>query len=295
VPSSPDGDPAARRYVERAGGAPEQELPRGDVTEGVVRVGRTVRRPHQAQSLAVAGYLDHLHRAGFVGAPRYLGRDGRGRDVLDHLPGDVAGDPPEPWAADERLLVSVGRLVRDLHRASAGYLAGSGLRDPSGAPWQRDLLAVDGLPAEADPPPELISHLDVTQQNVVVRYGEAVGLIDFDMAGPTTVAVDVYTTAMYWAPLRAERDVWPTWRGVDPFRRLGLLADACELSPGARAGFVDLGIARSAASRLRMAAAARTWGGGWARMWDAGVGDAISRRGRWLEEHRTEIERALSR
>lgn len=66
----PDGDPAARRYTEPDGGAPEQELPRGDVTEGVVRVGATVRRPHQAQSAAVAGYLDHLYRAGFTGAPR---------------------------------------------------------------------------------------------------------------------------------------------------------------------------------------------------------------------------------
>jgi hypothetical protein len=52
-------DPARRRYV-LADTGPEIEPPKGDVTEGVVRVGGTVRRPHQPQSLAVAGYLDHL-------------------------------------------------------------------------------------------------------------------------------------------------------------------------------------------------------------------------------------------
>lgn len=40
-----------RRYVERGEDA-EIQLPAGDVTEGVVRVGDTVRRPHQPQSFA---------------------------------------------------------------------------------------------------------------------------------------------------------------------------------------------------------------------------------------------------
>ena len=101
-------DPAARRYLDNDDDR-EIELPRGDVTEGVVRVGTTVRRPHQPQSLAVAGYLDHLERVGFDGSPRYLGRDSRGRDVLTYLDGDVPGDPPEPWAASDDLLASVGR------------------------------------------------------------------------------------------------------------------------------------------------------------------------------------------
>src|SRR4051794_39073067 len=89
-------DPTARRYPDRAAGAGtgagggsggggsasqgadvevEVALPKGDVTEGVVRVGDTVRRPHQPQSSAVAGYLDHLASAGFAASPRYLGRD----------------------------------------------------------------------------------------------------------------------------------------------------------------------------------------------------------------------------
>jgi hypothetical protein len=34
---------------------------------------------------------------------------------------------------------------------------------------------------------------------------------------------------------------------------------------------------------------ARTLGGGWARMWDEGVGAAIERRRDWLAGHRDEL------
>ena len=54
----------------------------GDVTEGVVRAGATVRRPRGEHSASVALYLRHLELVGFGGAPRWLGVDERGRDLL---------------------------------------------------------------------------------------------------------------------------------------------------------------------------------------------------------------------
>lgn len=113
----------SRVYVPAPGEASDVELmPAGDVTDGVVRVGGTIRRPHQPQSLAVAGYLDWLEDAGFAGSPRFLGRDTEGRDVLTFVPGQCAGAAPEPWAQSEELLVSVAQLVRRLHTASAGFV-----------------------------------------------------------------------------------------------------------------------------------------------------------------------------
>lgn len=263
----------------------EIQLPRGDVTEGVVRVGDTVRRPHQPQSEAVAGYLRHLDGVGFDGSPRYLGRDGRGRDVLSYLEGECAGDPPEPWAADDDLLASVAVLVRRLHEASAGYVP------PAGAVWRRALVTLD--PPIEDPEPELISHLDVTPQNVVVREGRAVGVIDFDLAGPTTRLIDAYNTAMHWVPLRPAADVWPTWRGIDRFARLRRFADAYGLSADERAALPDLGITLAGGSWRRMKASAEQLGGGWARMWADGVGDAIRRRQRWLADEKANVLAAL--
>src|SRR3954447_15428166 len=213
-----------RYYDESDLAAPEIELPKGDVTEGVVRVGNTVRRPHQPTSFAVAGYLDHLERVGFDGAPRYLGRDGHGRDVLTYLEGCVPGDPPEQWATTQELLASVAELLRRLHEASAGYLADAGFAAPYGAVWHRDRVRVD-VPDPSLPPPELVSHCDVTPQNVVVRAGRAVGLVDFDMAGPAARLLDVVNTAMWWVALRHPHHPAPPLRSLGvpptPWPRIG--------------------------------------------------------------------------
>jgi hypothetical protein len=273
----------------------EQQLPRGDVTEGVVRVGTTVRRPAQPQSAAVADYLQHLEAVGFRGAPRFLGRDRAGRDVLDYLEGDVAGDPVEPWAADEALLVSVGRLLRELHTASEGYAASRGFAAPPGASWFVWPPPSSGTGAAdlAAPDPELVSHNDVTPQNVIVRGGRAVGLIDFDLAGPTTRLEDFCNTATHWVPLRDPVDVWPGWTTADQPVRLRLLADAYGLTPEERASLVDLLARRTERVWLRMKGAAEQLGGGWSRMWDDGVGDLIKRRGAWLTSTREDFIAAL--
>lgn len=274
---------------------PEIELPAGDVTDGVVRVGQTVRRPAQPQSAAVAGYLDHLAAVDFEGAPRFLGRDRAGRDVLTFLPGDVAGDPPPAWAAERPLLVSVAQLLSDLHEASAGYAAERAFAAPAGSRWMDLPLPSDVDPARvpAIPTPELVSHNDITPQNVVVRQGRAIGLVDFDLAGPTTRLQEVWTTAMYWVPLRDRRDLWPAWREVDQGERLRVFADAYGLTQAERQALTDVGVEHAERAWWRMKGAAEHLGGGWARMWSAGVGDAIARRGTWLAEHSEELTEAL--
>jgi Ser/Thr protein kinase RdoA (MazF antagonist) len=284
--------PAARRYDGAADGdGVEVPLGAGNLTEGVVRVGGTVRRPHQRQSTAVADYLDYLEGVGFDGSPRYLGRDRDGRDVLTYLDGDVPDHPLPEWAAGEGLLESVGRLLRRLHEASEGYAAGRGFAAAPGTRWRRDLVNV-GLPRE-DPPAELVSHLDVTPRNTVVRDGRAEGFIDFDLAGPTTRLLNAYNTAVHWVPLCPAADLPAAWRHVDQPRRLRIFADAYGLSAVQRAELPDLGIARADISWLRMQASARQLGGGWARMWENGAGDAIRRRKSWLEELRSELLAAL--
>ncbi|MFW5419315.1 phosphotransferase [Nocardiopsis sp. CNT-189] len=280
-----------RRYTGDDG--PESELPSGDVTEGVVRAGGTVRRPPQPQSPAVAAYLDHLERAGFDGAPRFLGRDAQGRDVLTFLDGEPAGSPPEPWAADDALLASLGPLLRRLHDASEGFLSGTGFAAPDGGVWRRDQVPVAVPVPDPDPEPELVCHLDVTPQNVVVREGKAAGLIDFDLAGPGTRLLEVYNTAMHWVPLCAPEDVYPDWPAADRPARLRLLADAYGLGEAERRALPDLGVDRCDSGRARMKASAELLGGGWARMWEEGVGDVILRRRAWLTENREVLLDAL--
>jgi aminoglycoside phosphotransferase (APT) family kinase protein len=141
--------------------------------------------------------------------------------------------------------------------------------------------------------PTLISHNDVTFQNVVVRQGEPVALIDFDLAGPTTELRDVANTCMHWAPLKHPADVEPALAHLAPFRRCRLLVDGYGLDIEGRRNMADVLIRASRVGWHRMKANAVQLGGGWARMWDEGVGDTIRRRQHWLEEHAARLTAAL--
>ena len=68
----------------------------GDVSDGVVRKGATVRRRPAPGCAAVHAYLDHLGRAGFAYAPRFLGFDCHGREILTYLDGEMGGRPLYP-------------------------------------------------------------------------------------------------------------------------------------------------------------------------------------------------------
>ena len=82
----------------------EQPLLGGNLSAGVVRVGDTVRRPAGPHTPAVHALLGYLHATGFDGAPRPLGIDERGREVLTFLPGTVPeADRFELLAPQDRL------------------------------------------------------------------------------------------------------------------------------------------------------------------------------------------------
>lgn len=93
----------------------------------VVRVGDTVRRVCGPWSTTVQQLLLHLERTGFAGAPRFLGIDDRGREILTFIPGDV-GFLPYIW--DDAAVVAAAQLLRQLHDASAGFVA------PPATHWQ---------------------------------------------------------------------------------------------------------------------------------------------------------------
>src|SRR6516164_4240358 len=101
----------------------EGELLIGDgVTQGIVRIGDTVRRPLRPTSLTVQAYLAHLRDAGLTGAPLPLGVDEQGREVLSFVPGDVPRNPLPPDTAGDDVLVALARLIRALHVASTGWV-----------------------------------------------------------------------------------------------------------------------------------------------------------------------------
>src|ERR1700675_3052567 len=77
----------------------EQPLPGGFVS-GVVRAGDTVRRTPTEDPEFSRALLGWFERHGWYGAPRFLGTDELGREILSFLKGRVPWEPARPpWVA----------------------------------------------------------------------------------------------------------------------------------------------------------------------------------------------------
>jgi Phosphotransferase enzyme family len=241
----------------------------------VTRVADTVRRP--PSSAATWALLDHLERVGFDGAPRFLGVDDRGREILSYLPGEAAIEPHQEWALSDEALVSVAELLRRYHDAAVSF-------DPAGHAWPDFVPAAfrDGL----------VSHNDPNLDNVIFSGGFAVGLIDFDLAGPGSAVWDVTCAARLWAPLRDERDLPEELRGRS-LERLRLFVDAYGLPRSERDRVVEAAVhTHDRCYRVVRAAVARGHGP-FGRMWRDGGQARADRTRRWIASHGPEMRSVL--
>lgn len=157
---------------------------------GAVRVGDTVHRPVRPWTPAVHAVLRHLEAVGMDGAPRVLGKDEQGREVLTHLDGETAGEelPWPAWVYSPTALEAVGRWARRLHDATESFVPPSDARWLAGQRWRPGLV---------------IGHHDAAPWNVVWRDGSLVGFFDWDTAGPSTREFDLAFMALTWVPLHA--------------------------------------------------------------------------------------------
>jgi hypothetical protein len=256
----------------------EVPLPGGFTNAGLVsRVGSTVRRPLRPTSTATHALLEHLERVGFDGAPRFLGIDERGREVLSFIEGEAPIAPTPDWALTDEALVSVAELLRRYHDAVASF-------DASGHHWGRLV------------PPAfrggVVSHNDPNLDNVVFAGGRAVALIDFDLAGPGSAAWDVACAARMWAPLRAERDMPAHVRG-QPLARLRTFVDAYGLARHERSQIADAAVETHDwcydIVRQAVGDGHPTFLGYWR---DGGEQRALRTRS-WIDAHREHIRAAL--
>jgi Ser/Thr protein kinase RdoA (MazF antagonist) len=178
----------------------EIPLSGGRVTQGVVRVGDTVRRPLRANSEFVRTMLAHLQERGFGATPQYLGSDEQGREIFSFVEGDV---PPDlsPDISDESL-AAAAQLIRRFHDATADTALARG--------------------------EEVVCHNDLSPCNFVFRAGAPVAMIDFDAAAPGTRLQDIGMALFLWLNLGTDRpDLTEQARRISLFcRSYGTAADA---------------------------------------------------------------------
>src|SRR5262249_13962125 len=111
--------PPPRSTHARAGG----NLGDDAVLERVERVGETVRRRTGDCSASIHRLLRHLEDTPFAQAPRFLGFDDEGREVLSWISGDVRHSPVPQQCWSLASLTGAADMLRRYHDATTGFSA----------------------------------------------------------------------------------------------------------------------------------------------------------------------------
>lgn len=131
----------------RLGSMDEQPLAGGFVT-AVVRIGDTVRRAQPPDPDFVHALLGLFERHGWRGAPRFLGIDEQGREMLSFLDGHVAWRPAQPSAVTSEASRRM-RLICDVYGLRDQPLSSASHRLTSKEPAASTLTFTGHHPARA--------------------------------------------------------------------------------------------------------------------------------------------------
>lgn len=154
----------------------------------VFRVGDTVRRESNFWTPTVHALLRHFEAIGFDAAPRVLGIDEWGREVLSFVRGDTPQFPDKPWNFRSiGSLREVARMIRRFHDATLTFAS------PPDARWR----GIAGAPGDG----EVICHNDLGPFNLVFERGRPSAIIDWDNAAPGPRLWDIACALWRFAPL----------------------------------------------------------------------------------------------
>ena len=132
--------------------------------------------------------LRHLESVGFTGAPRVIGIDTEGREVLSYIDGR---DGRDARCYSDTALMQVAQMIRDLHHGLASFIP------PAGSHWRLDSRAPKG---------DLICHNDLNPANTIYRDGTPQAFIDWDFATPSTAVWDLSYAVRTFVPLYSAQD-----------------------------------------------------------------------------------------
>ncbi|MFI0484924.1 phosphotransferase [Actinomadura sp. 9N215] len=230
-----------------------------------VRVGDTVRRRPAARSPFVHRLLGLLERAGWDGAPRWLGMDEQGREVLSFVDGHVAWEPVQPAGiGGEESLARVAELVREFHDLTAA----------------RDLAGGE----------EVVCHNDLSPKNTVYRDLGAglrpVAFIDWDLAAPGRRIHDV--AHVCWQYVGLGPDIVDVGEAA---RRVRTVCDA--YGPVDREALIDVILWWQDRCWRGIAAAAAAGDPAMLRLREAGAVGEVQAAYAWVERHRVELASVL--
>ena len=210
----------------------EVVLAGGNLTR-VVRVGDTVRRDAGPWTPLVHELLVHVRARGFEYAPKPMGLDDVGREVLSYIPGDtMQGDPWPAWVWSDSLLVEAVHALRDYHAAVSDFRPAEVESRLGCAPLEFD---------------QIVCHNDFAPYNCVFRNGHLVGVFDWDVIWAGRPVWDLAFFIWHWVPLHAPSPELQWRTSEECTRRLRLILK--EYGPLDCEDVVEEVISRIASSR----------------------------------------------
>jgi hypothetical protein len=170
----------------------EERLVGGNTHAEIVKVGDTVRRPTGSWTPGVHALLAHLERCGYGGAPRALGVDGEGREVLTYIAGDVVWPDHVELVESGAALAEIAATIRAFHDAVASF---AGVGD----------FAWSERGADPSGPAEILCHNDLAPWNLVHGGDGGWAFIDWDLAAPGRRSWDLALALLSLVPLMPGR------------------------------------------------------------------------------------------
>ncbi|WP_409250574.1 phosphotransferase [Bacillus sp. SCS-153A] len=164
--------------------ANEEVLTGGNVSN-VFRSGNTVRRELKPDSSRTHQILRHLEDKGFSYAPRFLGIDDKGREILSFIEGEAGNYPLRTYMWSDDALKEIARILRKYHDAVSDF------------PIPDDWTSLDNTPADK----EVVCHNDFAIYNIIFHEEKPAGIIDFDLAAPGPRLWDIAYTLYTCVPL----------------------------------------------------------------------------------------------
>lgn len=162
----------------------KEKLTGGNVSD-VYRIGDTVRREVKPESPQIHRLLKHLEDKNFRYAPRFLGIDENGREVLSFIEGDAGNYPIKKHMWSNGTLKGIAKMLRLYHDTASDFSF-----DESWKP-------LDNTPQ----PLEVLCHNDFAIYNIIFEGEMPTGIIDFDHAGPGPRLWDIAYTLYTCVPL----------------------------------------------------------------------------------------------
>lgn len=244
----------------------EQPLPGGFVSDAV-RVGDTVRKAPPHDPDFVRRLLRHFEEHRWNGAPRFLGTDDEGREMLSFVDGVV------PWRHEHeptvirsaRGLAAVARRVRQFHDLTAGTALAGGH--------------------------DVVCHNDLSPRNTVYRDVDGfllpMAFIDWDLAGPGERVHDVAHVCWQYVGLGPAVQDDPAAAGL-----VRVVADAYGLAD--RAALVDTILWWQERCWRGIEAAADAGDAAMIHLRERGTVDDVRAAHDWTSDHRRLLEKAVA-